>query len=152
MKKNNILLLGTLVLNILVSCSKNNNNNPIPNNSTPVTNNGQVTTLAGTGNKGISNGLGTQSSFNFPTDVVSDISGNIFVADQGNHVIRKISPAGIVTIFAGSGSLGYTDGTVKVLRSTLLKVLQLMLQEIFTLLILEIIVFGKYLQLALYQL
>ena len=111
MKKNNILLLGTLVLNILVSCSNNNNSTPSPNNSTPVTNNSQVTTLAGNGNKGISNGLGTQSSFNFPTDVVSDISGNIFVADQENHVIRKISPAGIVTIFAGSGSLGYTDGT-----------------------------------------
>jgi len=111
MKKNNILLLVILVLNILVSCSKKNNNNPSPNNSTPVTNNGQVTTLAGNGNKGISNGSGTQSSFNFPTDIVSDILGNIYVADQGNHVIRKISPDGIVSIFAGSGSSGYADGT-----------------------------------------
>ena len=74
---------------------------------------GVVTTLAGTaGNFGSLDGTGSAASFNRPTGVAVDASGNVFVADTYNHVIRKITPAGVVTTLAGlAGSSGSTDGT-----------------------------------------
>ena len=52
-----------------------------------------VTTLAGTvGSTGTSNGLGTYANFNYPVGISSpDSNGNIYVADHGNHLIRKIN-------------------------------------------------------------
>jgi len=52
----------------------------------------------------------TPVTFNQPTGICIDAAGNIYIADAGNHVIRKIDPAGNVTTFAGSGSVGNTDG------------------------------------------
>ncbi|HEY4324472.1 MAG TPA: IPT/TIG domain-containing protein [Mucilaginibacter sp.] len=49
-----------------------------------------VSTLAGTGKNGATNGPGAAASFNLPTGIVVDALGNIFVADSGNNVIRKI--------------------------------------------------------------
>jgi hypothetical protein len=46
-----------------------------------------------------------------PFDIAVDGSGNLYVSDHGNHAIRKISSAGVVTTLAGSGSAGRTDGT-----------------------------------------
>jgi sugar lactone lactonase YvrE len=76
------------------------------------TNAGQVmvSTFAGSGGVGSGNGAGTAASFSYPSGVVADASGNIYVADEGSNLIRKISPTGNVTTFAGSGEEGHQDG------------------------------------------
>ncbi len=71
---------------------------------------GKVTTIAGTGSPGKNNGPGAQATFNTPTGIDSDENGNIYVADSGNHMIRKIAPDGTVTTLAGSGVVGSTNG------------------------------------------
>ncbi|MDD2698083.1 MAG: putative Ig domain-containing protein [Arcobacteraceae bacterium] len=69
-----------------------------------------VSTLAGSGTAGSTDGNGTSATFNFPNGVAIDSSGNIFVAEYLNHKIRKITPEGVVTTVAGSGTQGSTDG------------------------------------------
>lgn len=54
---------------------------------------------------------GTVTTFNHPAGIGVDVSGNIYVADQYNHMIRKISTAGLVTTLAGTRSPGAVDGT-----------------------------------------
>ncbi|MCX6916430.1 MAG: hypothetical protein NT167_25865, partial [Verrucomicrobia bacterium] len=67
-----------------------------------VTAGGVVTTLAGTpGGAGTNNGTGTAAKFNYPYGLAVDTNGTVYVADSYNHVIRKITAAGVVTTFAG---------------------------------------------------
>jgi sugar lactone lactonase YvrE len=78
-----------------------------------ISKNGVVTTLAGKIAKGKANGKGAAASFSHPDGIAVDKSGNIYVADTGNHLIRKISPDGVVTTLAGCGARGSKNGDVK---------------------------------------
>ncbi|MBI4885298.1 MAG: hypothetical protein HY826_14720, partial [Actinobacteria bacterium] len=69
-----------------------------------------VTTLAGTASAGTADGVGLAATFNSPLAVAVDNLGSIYVADQGNHRIRRITVTGVVTTFAGS-SQGFNDAT-----------------------------------------
>ena len=73
---------------------------------------GAVTTLAGTAlTSGTNDGTGAAAQFSEPSGIAVDGSGNVFVADQLNHTIRKVTSAGVVTTFAGTGgSAGTADG------------------------------------------
>jgi len=79
-----------------------------------ITTGGTVSTLAGSatggsGSAGYQDGLGTAAKFWTPNGVVVDAAGNVYVTDAGNFVIRKITPAGLVSTLAGSVE-GFADG------------------------------------------
>ncbi|NME98322.1 SMP-30/gluconolactonase/LRE family protein [Aneurinibacillus aneurinilyticus] len=79
---------------------------------------GKVYTLAGTGKAGYKDGKGAEAQFHAPTGLAIDRDDNLYVADTLNHVIRKITPDGTVTTFAGNQAEagGYTDGSAEVAR------------------------------------
>ncbi len=58
---------------------------------------------------GSSNGVGTDAQFAYPAGLALDKQGNLYVADTENHRLRKITPEGVVTTFAGT-TKGTTDG------------------------------------------
>lgn len=74
-----------------------------------ITSGGLVSTLAG-GSSGYSDGQGNQAKFHNPYDVALDGSGNVYVSDQGNDRIRKITSGGLVSTLAGSSIGGSADG------------------------------------------
>jgi sugar lactone lactonase YvrE len=78
-----------------------------------ITTGGDVTTIAGNGTAGFVNGPGLSAEINFPFSLVADGEGNLFVADEENNQIRKITPGGVVSTLAGDSASGYLDGTGK---------------------------------------
>src|ERR1700722_9305640 len=68
-----------------------------------ITSGGTASTIAGqAGTPGYTNGTGAAALFNSPIGIALDQSGNLYVADSGNHVIRKVTAAGVVTTLAGT--------------------------------------------------
>ena len=83
-----------------------------------ITPDGTVTTVAGSaGLTGSADGLGSAARFSAPSDVAVDSAGNLFVADARNQTVRKITPDGAVTTWAGvAEQVGSDDGTGTVAR------------------------------------
>jgi sugar lactone lactonase YvrE len=71
---------------------------------------GTASIIAGDGTAGFQNGVGTSAKFNSPYGVAVDASGNVYVADAGNHMIRKIAADGTVSTVAGTGAAGFLNG------------------------------------------
>lgn len=71
---------------------------------------GEVTTLAGSGERGFADGNAQNAKFNYPVAVAVDATGNVFVSDKENNRVRKITPGGMVSTLAGSGTKGKADG------------------------------------------
>src|ERR1700733_4839553 len=79
--------------------------------------NGTITTIAGNGHAGFSGdgGLAIDASLQTPVGVAVDQAGNVYIADGDNNRIRKVSPSGIISTFAGSGGEGFSgDGGLAV--------------------------------------
>ncbi len=75
--------------------------------------NGTITTVAGNGSSGFSGdgGAATSAALVFPEGMYADASGNLYIADSGNHRIRKLATDGTITTVAGNGTVGYSgDG------------------------------------------
>ena len=83
-----------------------------------ITASGFVSTLAGlAGAPGSADGTGSAARFNFPNGVAVDGAANVYVADTYNHTVRKITPAGVVSTWAGlAGQAGASDGTGEAAR------------------------------------
>jgi sugar lactone lactonase YvrE len=75
-----------------------------------ITPTGAVSTLAGTGISGYMDGTGSVAQFKGPKGIALDAGGNVFVTEAGNNDIRTVTPAGVVSDFAGFSSAGYQDG------------------------------------------
>lgn len=76
-----------------------------------ITSAGVVSTLAGNGVSGFADGNGAAAMFSGPWALAVDANGNVYVADQTNHRIRKITASGVVSTLAGNGTPSYVDGT-----------------------------------------
>lgn len=74
--------------------------------------NGKVTTFAGSAKSGYKNATGKKAQFDRPTGLAVGADGELYVADTGNNVIRKIDKNGKVTVFAGSKK-GCADGAIR---------------------------------------
>jgi prepilin-type N-terminal cleavage/methylation domain-containing protein len=82
----------------------------VDNRIRKITPNGTVSTFAGSGLQGLANGAAGSAKFYNPTGLAIDASDNIYVADTGNNVVRKITQAGVVSTVAGTGTAGFSDG------------------------------------------
>eukprot|EP01124_Arcella_intermedia_P012374 TRINITY_DN18733_c0_g2_i1.p1 TRINITY_DN18733_c0_g2~~TRINITY_DN18733_c0_g2_i1.p1 ORF type:complete len:675 (+),score=118.50 TRINITY_DN18733_c0_g2_i1:1906-3930(+) len=75
--------------------------------------NGKVSTIAGGKGYGYQDGPASVAKFQLPWGVAFDSVGDLLVTDSGNHLIRKITPGGVVSTLAGSGIQGFRDGPGK---------------------------------------
>ena len=66
--------------------------------------------FAGTGNWGNNDGWGTEAGMDFPSQGTFGSDGNLYLVERNNHCVRRVTPTGEVTFFAGSPGAGYADG------------------------------------------
>ncbi len=77
-----------------------------------ITQAGVVSTLAGQATAGFSDGVGAAASFDGPHGIIVDPAGNVFVTDDNRAKVRKISPDGTVSTYAGGSVIGYLDAAI----------------------------------------
>ncbi|ESU23988.1 hypothetical protein FEDK69T_10480 [Flavobacterium enshiense DK69] len=77
---------------------------------------GQISTFAGSGTAGFLDDTGIAAKFYYPAGMAIDSNDNLYVADYSNHRIRKITPGGVVTTYAGLATAGSNDGNVSVAK------------------------------------
>jgi sugar lactone lactonase YvrE len=82
----------------------------IGNHILKISKTGELTFFAGGDGVGTADGVGTLARFNTPSGLTADTNDNIYVADENNSRIRKITPTGLVTTLAGNATQGKTDG------------------------------------------
>jgi NHL repeat len=75
---------------------------------------GTESVLAGSGQTGYADGIGTAASFGSIDEIRVDAAGNLYAADFINNKVRLISPAGVVSTFAGTGAAGSMDGNAAI--------------------------------------
>jgi len=82
---------------------------------------GIISTVAGNGVQGYSgdNGMATVAQLYAPRKVAIDATGNLYIADAGNNVIRKVNTAGVITTFAGNGTAAYSGDNGQATSATL---------------------------------
>jgi uncharacterized protein (TIGR03437 family) len=82
---------------------------------------GNISTIAGTGAVGNSGEgvLATKATFNYPMGIAVDSSGNVYIADQNNAIIRRISTSGIINTVAGNGQFGYSGENVQAVKASM---------------------------------
>jgi len=89
----------------LISCQEEEGSPPLDEEEYSM-----VSTLAGANTSGFVDGVGSLARFNYPSGMAIDNEGNLYVSDYSNHSIRRITPDGSVTTFAGTGQPGEEDG------------------------------------------
>jgi sugar lactone lactonase YvrE len=77
---------------------------------------GYVSTIAGQEAAGYVDGAAAAAQFDQPFGVAADKQGNLFVSDYRNHVIRQVSADGHVSTLAGTGRMGFLDGSLDTAR------------------------------------
>jgi len=82
---------------------------------------GTITTYAGTGTSGYSGdtGLATSADLANPTGIAVDGSGNLYISDYSNNRIRKVTPGGTITTYAGTGTAGYNGDNIAAVSANL---------------------------------
>ncbi|TGL09166.1 hypothetical protein EHQ43_01540 [Leptospira bouyouniensis] len=114
----NKILTTLLLLFFISNCKTKDSNDDLTTFlflqlATQPTSTAVVSTFAGQASSGLVDATGTAAKFKQPNGIAFDSAGNMYVADTGNHCIRKITSAGVVTVFAGSdtGVSGLTNAT-----------------------------------------
>ncbi len=70
---------------------------------------GTISTFAGNGTAGFSGdgGQASMAELSYPTGVAIDTAGNLYIADENNNRIRKVNASGVISTYAGTGSVGF---------------------------------------------